>query len=294
MHFSKLKEQYKIDRVIVVADSGMIDKSNRDFMRENSFDYILGERLKNLPKDIQNYLIDKKNHKPVRGGIEKLTYASIEYKGRRIVCTYSEKRARKDANEREKLLKKAQDLIENPGKYNQIRKRGAGRFIKTEMEGTPLLDKEKIEADARYDGFKAIATTTDLDVEQLISKYGDLYEVEHAFRTLKSQLEIRPVYHWTNARIEGHIAMCFLAYSFLNYLRNVTQMQYKEIVRTLDRMQLSVIEDGKNEELIYMRSQIDSSTEKMIKKLNLVVPNDVTPQSSINQYFKPKLSFRLA
>ena len=282
---STVKNQYKIDRVIVVADSGMIDKVNRDFMTNNSFDYILGERLKSLPKDIQSYLIDKNNHRKVHVGSETLTYSSIEYKGRKIICTYSEKRARKDAYERQKLLKKAMDLVDNPGKYNQIKKRGAGRFIKTDKEGSPILDTKKIELDAVYDGFKAIATTTDLDVEQLISKYGDLFEVEHAFRTLKSQLEIRPVFHWTNRRIEGHIALCFLAYSFFNYLRNLTQMQYKEIVKTLDKMQLSVIDDGKNKELIYMRSRIDEATQKLIKKLKLVVPNDITPQSIINQYF---------
>ena len=102
--------------------------------------------------------------------------------------------------------------------------------------------------DAKYDGFKAIATTTKLGVSEIIAKYSDLFEVEHAFRALKSQLEIRPVFHWTNARIQGHIAMCFLSYTFLNYLRNTTQLQYSEIIKAMDKMQMSEIkEDNKNE-----------------------------------------------
>lgn len=267
----------------------MIDKSNREFMDENSYEYILGERLKNLPSKIKSFLINKDNHKRLNGDTKSFTYASMEYSGRKIICTYSEKRARKDAFERQKLIEKANKWIANPSKYNQVKKRGAGRFVQTDDAGTAVsLDLENIEADAKYDGFKALATTTDLDVCEILSKYSDLFEVEHAFRTLKSQLEVRPVFHWTNRRIEGHIAMCFMAYSFLNYLRNKVDMQHKEIVKTLDKMQMSVIKEDQKEELVYMRSKIDEPTEKLIKKLKLVVPKDITPQKTINQYFTKK------
>ena len=67
------------------------------------------------------------------------------------------------------------------------------------------LNLQAIENDAKYDGFKALSTTTDLPVETILSKYRDLFELEHTFRALKSQREIRPVFHWTDKRITGHI-----------------------------------------------------------------------------------------
>jgi len=281
-----MQKDFNIDNVIAVADSAMIDTNNREFMVENNIDYILGDRLKSLPRSIQQELIDTSSHLAVNKEVDKenFSYKVIEYKGRKIICTYSAKRARKDAFEREKLINKAKVWLENPGKYKQVKKRGAGRFVTTDDDGLPIkLDLEKIEKDSKFDGFKAIATTTDLPVEQILSKYNDLFEVEHAFRTLKSQLEIRPMFHWNNERIEGHIAMCFIAYTFLNYLRNTTGLQYRQIVKSLDRMQMSVVEDDTSDELLYMRSKITENDQILVKKLKLVMPKDVTPQSIINQ-----------
>lgn len=287
---TEIKKQYPIERVIVVADSAMIDKANRTYMTEQQIDYILGDRLKILPEEIKAQLLDRSKHTQLcinKETGEELSYTSIVYKGRRIICTYSSKRARKDAHEREKLVEKAQKWLSHPSVYNQVKKRGAGRYISVDENNKPIkLDTSKMKEDERFDGFKAIATNADLPVEEVLSKYSDLYEVEHAFRTLKSDLEIRPIFHWTNTRIEGHIAMCFIAFAFLNYLRNKTQMQVSQLIKAMDKMQLSVIKEDKSEELFYMRSSIQDDQKKLIEKLHLVVPRDITPQSIINQYFK--------
>lgn len=58
------------------------------------------------------------------------------------------------------------------------------------------------------------------------------------FRALKTELEIRVMYHWTNKRIEGHIALRFIAYTMLDYIRILSKIQYIEIVRTLDKIQI--------------------------------------------------------
>jgi len=279
----KMRTQFTIDRVIVVADSAMIDKDNRDFMAKNEIDYIIGDSIKSLGKNTIEKLINKENHKSVKG---LFTYTEIEYKGRRLICTYSEKRARKDAYERQKLIDKANKWLNEPSKYKQVKKRGAGRFISTTDEGTPIeLDMERIEQDAKFDGFKALSTTTDLDIEVILSKYRDLFEVEHSFRALKSQLEIRPVFHWTDKRIRGHVLMCFIAFTFINRLKNTTQLQYRAIVKALDKMQVSEIKDDKTDKNIYLRSKIDENQQKIIDKLGLKVPNDTTPQNAISQIF---------
>jgi transposase len=284
---TKLREQYQIDQVVAVADSAMIDADNRTFMEGcEGLDYILGDRIKNLPKAVSEYLLDPKNHHSLSYKDHgRFTYSTRRHKNRTIIGTYSEKRARKDRHEREKLLAKAEQLLAHPAKLNQSKKRGAGRFIKSLSGQTYALDTEKIAADQRWDGYKAISTTTSLSITEVLDKYGDLFEVEHAFRSLKSELQVRPIFHWTNKRIEGHIALCFLAYTMLNYLRLTTGLQQRELVRALDQMQLSEIKEGQQKETFFLRSKISTHQQTLIDSLNLVVPKDMTPQSIVHQYF---------
>ena len=282
-----MKQQFTIDRVVVVADTAMIDKENRNFMVNHQIDYIIGDSIKTLPKAIKVTLTNIENHKTMEGlSKQTFSYSETTYKGRRIICTYSAKRARKDAYAREKLIAKAKQWLEEPSKYNQVKKRGAGRFITATKDGQAMaLNLQVIENDATYDGFKALSTTTDLPVETILAKYSDLFEVEHTFRALKSQLEIRPVFHWTDKRIKGHIAMCFTAFTFINHLKNTTNLQYRAIVKAIDGMQVSLIKDDKAKSNIYLRSKIDEHQQTIFNKLRLKVLNDTTPQNAINQYF---------
>ncbi len=284
----KMKSQFTIDRVVVVADSAMIDKANRNFMVDNQIDYTIGDSIKTLGKQIQSQLMDKDHHTSlVKSGEETtFSYRELNYKGRRIICTYSAKRARKDAHQRQKLIDKANKWLSEPSKYKQVKNRGAGRFVTASEDGLPIaLDQNKIDQDACFDGFKALATTTDLPVQSILSKYRDLFEVEHTFRALKSQLEIRPIFHWTDQRIKGHICMCFIAFTFINHLKLITGLQYEALVRGLDKMQLSEIQDNKANNHIYLRAKVDETQQTIIDLLKLKVPNDTTPQNAVNQYF---------
>lgn len=282
---ARLKSKYRIDKVIVVADSAMINKENREFIDQTEgLMYIIGDRIRNLPKAVSEFLIASENHHPLLVKAENYTFSSLEYNGRRIICTYSEKRARKDRFEREKLIAKAEKWLANPTVLKKVQRRGVGRFIKPTENEVYQLDLANISRDEKWDGYKAIATTTSLPVTEVLGKYSDLFEVEHAFRTLKSQLEIRPVYHWTDKRIEGHIAMCFLAFSFLNYLRNLTGLQHREIIRALDMMQVSKVKEKASGTHFYLRSQIGPEQEILIKKLKLAVPRGTTSECSLKQY----------
>jgi len=283
-----IKKDYNIDRVIAVADTAMIDKGNRDFMvKEEKIDYIIGDTIKGLGKKIQAKLMDLSKHKIlIKSQDNTITYHEESYKGRRIICTHSTKRARKDAHERQKLIDKAQQLLDNPSKYKSTKKRGAGRFIKTDDDTQTIsIDQDKISQDQKYDGFKAISTTAEHEVPTILSKYRDLFEVEHTFRTLKSQLEIRPMFHWTDKRIKGHICMSFIAFTFINHLRNITKLQYPTLVKAIDKMQLSEIQDNSNNKITYLRSKVTHGQRILIDKLHLTIPKDANPQSTVTQYF---------
>lgn len=284
----KLRQAYQIDLVTVVADSGMMNKENIAAIEsDKNLEYIVGDRLKILAKKIQKELIDRSNHQAVWQDvpIDKYSYIEKQYKGRRLICSYSAKRAKKDAAQRQKLIDKAQVLLSSPSKYRQRTKKGAGRFIKTSDQQNIQLDTDKIQGDQKYDGFKVLSTNSKLPASQIIEKYSNLFEIEHAFRSLKSQLAVRPIFHWTDKRIKGHIAMCFIAYTFLNYLQNTTQLSQRTIVKTIDKMQMSAIKESGVEDLVYLRSKITPEQEKLSQILNFVLPKDTSSQHTVNQLF---------
>lgn len=86
--------------------------------QSENINYIIGDRIKNLPKGITEDLISPKHHKPIKDSIQSFTYHEIKYQDRRIICTYSEKRAKKDRFEQEKLIEKTKKLLENPSQLN--------------------------------------------------------------------------------------------------------------------------------------------------------------------------------
>ena len=76
--------------------------------------------------------------------------------------------------------------------------------------------------------------------------------------------------------------MCFTAFTFINHLKNTTQLQYRAIVKAIDGMQVSLIKDDKAKSNIYLRSKIDANQQTLCDKLKLKVLNDTTPQNALN------------
>lgn len=282
----KLKNEYKLTKLVIVADSGMLNGDNIELVEKEKYEYIVGDRLKSLDKKAKDYLTDKKNYKKIILGYEDEKEISIEYvvypyKGRTIICTWSAARAKKDAHEREKLRDKAEKFVQTPSLLEQQSAKGAKKYLKIE----PLkveLNLEKIQSDARYDGFKAIATNIENPhILTILEQYSNLFEVEHAFRTMKSHIEVRPMFHWTQKRIEGHLSMCFIAYTFLNRLRLQMKWSEQKCFRVLNQMQVSLVEQKADGSKIYLRSAMKEDTEQLINKMKLNKLNDTVPYDLI-------------
>jgi hypothetical protein len=120
-----LKKDYQIDKIIVVADRGMLSKNNINITtQENGYEFIVGERLKNLPEGIKAKLLDINNYKEEwtvpSGDPVKVKYFQASHEGRTIIATYSEKRAQKDRKDREEKLDKAEKLLKNTSHITPI------------------------------------------------------------------------------------------------------------------------------------------------------------------------------
>ena len=217
-----LKNQYSIDKIIVVADRGMLSKNNISLTAEKGYEFILGERLKSLPKTVQSSLLDIKQYKHewfyTDNADEEICikYTTIQHEGKTIIATYSAKRAKKDKQDREDKLITAKKLIANPA---LLKKKPARFFLQSDGKEKYNLDDQKIKQSEKYDGLLAISTNNKtLSPTQVLEQYKQLYKIEHSFRTFKSHLETRPMFHWTDKRIEGHICLCYMAFALQNYV----------------------------------------------------------------------------
>lgn len=287
----RLRQQYKIRRLVVVADSGMMNRGNTELFTQGQiaadFEYIVADRLKSLKRTAQNYLCDLKNYESITirtpdGLMIPLRYATMEYEGKQLLCTYSEKRARKDEWEREKKIEKGRNMLKKP---ELIQKKAKRFFLKKKNNNDEQfeLDTNKIKNDARFDGFMLLATNAmDLTPQQILQKYKDLYHVEHSFRTFKSFLQTRPMFHWTDERIKGHIFVCYLSYYLLAHLKNILnedsiEVTEHKIKKMLSSMQVSKVKNGSD--IFLLRSQMDDQTQNVLLKLKLPILDKVISEA---------------
>jgi len=290
---NKLKKEYEIEKVITVADRGMMSEANISIVEDEAgYEYIVGERLKNLPDPIKRQILDRKSYKQLTitdeatSEIICIEYLEIEYKGKRIITTYSSKRAAKDMHERQERIKNGEKMLST---QSVIDKKARRHYLKQDgKKNKYAIDQAKIEYDAQYDGLASIATNNrELSVAEVLSQYRQLYKIEQTFRTFKSYLETRPMFHWTESRIKGHLCLCYMAFTMLNYLsnmmkRNNIQVSENKIRETLSKMQLSLIElEG---DQYYLRSSLGERASKILSVLNLKKPPDFTKIDDINHY----------
>lgn len=284
-----LKEKYAIGKVIVVADSGMMSKKNIEHFTEdgiaNTYEYIVGDRLKNLPNTVKAHLINKSNYKTEilvdkKENASPLKVCIYEHGTKKIIGTWSKKRASKDKYERENRVKKATTLMKMP---DQLKKKAKNYYLKTADKIIYELDTQRIKEDAKYDGFKAISTNAKtISIELVLEHYAYLYQIEHCFRTFKSFLETRPMFHWTDERIKGHLVMCYISFIVLRYIEEKTNCTEQQIRKHLSQMQMSKVKS--NEKTFWLRANHNEQLESFIKKLNIKQLPETISTDSIKNY----------
>ncbi len=290
----KLKTKYNIKRIIVVADSGMLNADNIKLFDKSGtaadMEYIVGDRLKSMNEAAVAHLTDLGNYTTVtvkdrEGKDAPLRYCTYPYNGRTVICTWSEKRAKKDRAEREEKIARAEKMLKQP---STIEKKAQRYFLKNTATGSYGLDKEKILRQAKFDGFKAIATNAaGITPQQALEKYKDLYKIEQSFRSFKSYFETRPMFHWTDTRIEGHIVLCYIAFCLLAFLQNKCGHTEQAIRRLLSKMQVSKI--VQNGEILWLRSATSPEAENLLKSIKLKQLPDAMSDATILNYLPAKL-----
>lgn len=210
------RSKYSLDKLVIIADSGLLSTNNINELQEKGYEFILGARIKNENKTIKDKILSLNLENGQSDIIEK-------DEGLRLIISYSDKRSKKDRHNRERGLQKLEKKIKT-GKLTKsnINNRGYNKYLKMEGDVSISIDKSKFDEDAGWDGLKGYITNTDLSRDNIIENYSHLWKIEKAFRVSKHELKIRPIYHRLQRRIEAHITINFTAYKV-----------YKELERQL-------------------------------------------------------------
>lgn len=217
------KARYKLDKLVIIADSGLLSKDNINNLMEKGYGFILGARIKSETDVIKEKITALRLDNGESTIIEKEN-------GLKLIVSYSDKRASKDKQDREKGLQKLEKKIKT-GKLTKasINNRGYNKYLKLDGQITVSIDMDKFNGDSKWDGLKGYLTNTNLTKEQIIDNYGHLWKIEKAFRISKHDLKIRPIYHRVKRRIEAHICIAFVAYKVYKELERQLKEKNAEI-----------------------------------------------------------------
>lgn len=239
-----LRQRFSIRRVVIVADRGVVSEEvmeelerTRAGEQKQQVDYILGMRLRKN-KEVREEVLGRagRYHEVAENlRVKEVWVGECRY----IVCYNPEEEVR-DRRRREEIIERAREDLKRKGPKAFVMPRGIRRFV--ELRGGELMLKEEVvREEARYDGKWVLRTNTGLPASDVALAYKSLWQVEQAFRELKSGLEISPVFLRTEDHVRGHIVVCFLSLALGAALAHQLKAQggsgsYQEALADLEQM----------------------------------------------------------
>jgi len=281
----RLRKRFGIGEVCIVADRGMISKETIAELEDpgTNWKYILGARMRRQ-KEVRDQVLGRagayKEVMPERINAKDpapLKVKEVWEEDRRYVVCLNEEQRRKDAFDRkaivehlrEQLKRGAKSLVGNKGYRKYLSVKGKERFA---------IDEKKIKAEARYDGKWVLRTNLDLPAEEIALKYKQLWMVEDIFRTMKSILDTRPIYHKCTETIRGHVFCSFLALCLRKDLADRlaakgSKLEWSDIVRDLAELQeMHTVFSGKP---FILRNQLKGCAHKVLQAAGVAAPPTV-------------------
>jgi Transposase DDE domain len=277
----RLGQRFGITRVCVVADRGMISAQTIAALEVRGLEYILGVRERTA-KEVRTLVLDDDAPfvplvipRQGRPDTELEAKAVTLGKRRYIVCR-NRAEAEKDAAEREAIVANLRQALRR-GDKALVGNAGYRRFLKPPEVGF-AIDEARVAEDARFDGIFVLRTNTTLDPLQAMLRYRELQGVEQLFRSAKSLLATRPIFHKRDATIRGHVFCSFLALVLQKELADRCaargfQPEWAEVLRDLDRFQeVEVEQDGKR---FILRTPTTGCAGKLFQTLGVALPPNI-------------------
>lgn len=221
----KVKERFRLEDIVWVSDAGCAGEKNIADMGNLGIKFIFGARMKNV-KEVYEKVKDEKTRGEIMAALTAVPrphgdkreplgfyeFPSTGHASRRYVIVYNPEEAERERQTRDAVVKKLKETLTTENSVKELIKNKKYRSYLAVPEGSLItVDEDKVKYDEVWDGLFVLQTDTSLPAETVVMRYKDLYQVEQAFRTLKSPLDMRPIYHRKDRRITAHVFVAFLA-----------------------------------------------------------------------------------
>jgi hypothetical protein len=295
---SRVRNKFKVRRFIFVADRGLFSAKNLNFIRNScgingeAGEFIVGMKLGQY----------KKRHKEFYD-LSRFTYINDElafyettHEGDRCIVTWSKARAERDRKTREDILGKIKEKLTSSNATGKtfVTNSNYKKYLKGLEKSTPQINEKSLEKEAEKDGFFGVITNIadkKMVASEIIAAYKHLWIIEDAFGEVKGSLKARPVYHWTDDRIVGHLTLCFLAYFCEAQITKVLREKQVELEslaieqKIIEKRPLTVVEAMRElvevrafpvslrGHMVWVRSDIKGNAAKLLKAIGVAIPS---------------------
>jgi len=279
---NRLRQRFRVRRVSIVADRGMISASTIAALESEELDcdYILGARMRSVKEVNERVLADRGRYQEITPERKTskdpspLKVKEVLIEGRRYIVCLNEEQRRKDAADRQAIVEHLRKQLKR-GDKDLIGNKGYRKYLQVSKGEHFTLDQNKIKEEARYDGKWVLQTNLADEPEIIALAYKELWMVEDMFRTMKSILETRPIYHKRDETIRGHVFCSFLALLLRRALEQRLEekgesWEWAEILRGLENLQeVEALFQGKR---FVLRSQVLGQAHKAFMAAGVALP----------------------
>ncbi len=269
----RLRRRFGLKRVCWVADRGMVNQGTIEGLEERGMEYILGARMRQQ-REVREGVLGRGGR--YREVADNLRVKEVWVEGRRYIVCHNPDEATKDAADRQAIVGSLEDKLKE-GIKQLVGNRGYRRFLRT-LKGAMTIDRDKVEQDARYDGKFVLRTNTSLPADEIAVQYKRLLMVEQFFRSAKSLLHTRPVFHQWDATIQGHVFCSFLALMLVDEMKRRLatrgwNLEWADIRHDLEALTEVEVRDG--EETYLLRPPLQGVAGKVLQALGVAIPPSV-------------------
>ena len=278
----RLRTRFHIRSICIVADRGMISQETIAQLQadERQVHYILGARLRNVKKIYETVLSRGGRYRVVHEARQKSTDPSplkvkeVSVDGRRYVVCLNDEQAKKDRMDREAIVSALQEQVKQNAK-SMVGNKGYRKYLQDDGKKF-VIDEAKVKRESRFDGRWVLQTDLcEMSAEDVALKYKQLWMVEDMFRTAKTLLETRPVYHHKDETIRGHVFCSFLALVLRKELQDRLALEgdkfeWAEILRDLEALQYVEVEHQTKRFLL--RTEAQGTCSAVFRAAGVAIP----------------------
>lgn len=287
---NRISQKLSVRRFIFVADRGLFSFDNLEHIKSRKGEYIVGLKMGTLNRQIQDDFYDLSKFTWIN---KELAIRETSLDGERCIITWSKTRADRDSKAREDILDKIKATLSKskPLTKKFITNRSYKKYLSIKDTSRCALNHKAIAKEAEKDGFFGIISNVEqMTAIEIVSNYKELWRIEDAFGEMKGYLKTRPMFHWTDERIIGHLMLCFLSHFCEAHLtkrlregqlhqesKSINQKIVKSrpltVVAAMDQLsRVMAVPVQIKKETIWLRTDIPPNAIKLMKAIGMKIP----------------------